>query len=616
MVIKSISIEEQIHWDALQNRFPSIAFELCYGSYEKIPCFYDEKGNVNGKGSRGLIYSEDIEKEIFEWKSSLPLEGINILYVYGIGFGHFYQELKSWLHEKKERKIVFFEDDLGILDSLFRQDLGLEILNDLQLHVYYVADEKMWPHLLEECVQTWLSDHIQWTALPSYFLGRERKIRALGLKLLRKSACVHAKVGESLHYQLLIRNVATNLLHIPISFQANKLKGSFKNIPAVICGAGSSLKEEIGFLKGLEQKALVMAGGSAITALGHYGINPHIAIAVDPNEEEHERLKTSSCFETPFVYSSRLHKEVLSSTNMQMGYLCSNTGGLFEAWVHEKLGIHGKSFALELGEEALSVTTLATAFAVEMGCSPILFCGVDLAYSSGQRYCSGVVPSSAVSWKELEKIKRSRDRVIRRKNIEGKFVPTLIKWVMEASCLGSFARKHKEITFLNLSTQGLPIPNAPVATKEDLMSSHFLHDYDLRGKLRAESEVREFPKDSKELLQKAFKEIKDSFQRSLPLFDELLKEIQEKKEKVDDLSVSLDSGKMSLLEMDLEELPAYFVCFHSVFSVYQGILEWVSSRSIDIDDPKERLRFLENKEKLYKSGEKLAKELLDFFKNY
>ncbi len=616
MVVKSISHEQEIHWDALQSRFPSIAFELCYGSYDKISYFYDEKGELNGKGSKGLIYSDDIAKEMFDWKSSLPLEGIDILYVYGIGFGHFYEELNCWLHEKKERKIIFFEDDLGILDTLFRQDIGLEILNDAQVHIYYVAEEKMWPQLLEKCVQTWMSDQIQWTVLRSYSQGRERKVRSLGLKLLRKSACVHARACESLHYQLLMQNVATNLLYIPISFHANHLKGAFKNIPAVICGAGSSLKSEIGFLKELEQKALVIAGGSAITALGHYGIKPHIAMAVDPNEEEHERLKTSSCFETPFVYSSRLHKEVLSSTNMQMGYLCSNTGGLFEAWVHEKLGIHTQSFALELGEEALSVTTLATAFAVEMGCNPIIFCGVDLAYSSGQRYCSGVMPSSSISWKELEKVKRSRDRVIRRKNIEGKFVPTLIKWVMEASCLGSFARKHKEVTFLNLSTQGLPIPNASVIKQEDLMSSHLFHDYDLRGKLRAESEMAEFPKDSKDLLQKAFKELKESFESSLPLFEEMLKELQEKKKKVDDLSVPVDSGKMSLLEMDLEELPAYFVCFHSVFAVYQGIMKWINEASSAMDDPQERLRFLENKEKLYKSGEKLAKECLDFLKSY
>ena len=201
-------------------------------------------------------------------------------------------------------------------------------------------------------------------------------------------------------------------------------------------------------LKGLDQKALVIAGGSTITALGHYGVRPHIAMAVDPNEEEYERLRTSSCFEVPFLYSARLHKDILSSTHMQMGYLCSNTGGVFEQWMHEKLGNSIASLLLlALGSEALSITTLATAFARELGCDPILFCGVDLAYSNNQQYCPGVISSSSISLKELESVTRSRDRLVRRKNIQGRFVHTLIKWVMEASCLGAYARQHHPVSF-------------------------------------------------------------------------------------------------------------------------------------------------------------------------
>ncbi len=599
MGVKSVFPEQGIDWDTLQARFPAIAFELAYGSYEKT-----------------YHFSDTIEKEIQEWKNSLVLEAIDVLYVYGTGFGYSYKELKSWLHERKERKLVFFEDNISMLDTLFHQDIGSEILIDPQVYFYYVPDEKMWPQIFEECVCRFLSDRIEWTALRSSSAGREKKVRALRLKLFRKSTAVHAKVGELLHYSLLMQNIGVNLFHLPDSFHANQLKGKFKNVPAIICGAGSSLKEEIELLKGLEQKALVIAGGSAITALGHYGIRPHMAMAVDPNEEEYVRLKTSSCFEAPFVYSSRLHKDVLSSTHMQMGYLCSNTGGLFEAWVHDKLGIHTKSFALELGEEALSVTTLATAFAVHMGCNPIIFCGVDLSYSNGQRYCPGVVSSSSVSKKELEKVTRSRDRMIRRKNIKGQFVQTLIKWVMEAACLGSYAKKHPGTQFFNLSKEGLPIPKAQVITKEELLQSFCTHDYDLRGWLRAESEMTEFPQDARLVLDESFTKLKKSFETSSTLFKQMLHELHERKKKVDDLSIPLDSGKMSIIEMDLVEEPAFEVCFQSVFSVYQGILEWVNTSSLSIEGPKERLRFLENKEKVWKSGLKVAEDCLAFLKNY
>ncbi len=614
MVVELSSSKKRIDWDLLQSRYPSIAVELCFGAYEKISPFYDDKGFLNAKSVRGFLYSDDIENEMNQSVASLDLEVLDVLYVYGIGLGHFYRAIQSWLHKSPSRKIIFFEEDLSVLDALFEQEVGGDLLKDSQVHIYYVPRDEMWPDVLEECVNRWMSDQIEWTNLRSYFFQREKKIRGLRLKLLRRSACIHAKIAEALHYPMLMQNIGTNLLQVPSSFHANQLKGKFKNIPAIICGAGYSLGQESEHLKELHQKALIISGGSAITAMSHYRIHPHIAIAVDPNEEEYLRLRASSCFETPFIYSSRLHKEVLSSTNVQMGYLCSNTGGLFEAWMHEKLGIHTKSFALGLGEEALSVTTLATAFAVEMGCNPIIFCGVDLSYSNRQRYCPGVVSSSSVSLKELEKIKKSRDQMVRRKNVEGNYVYTLIKWVMEASCLGEFAKKQDKTSFFNLSSKGIPIPNAPVISWEELMKVHLVHDYDLKGKLQAETQETYFLKEVETVLKAGREELYLSFERSLFLFDRMIEEIQEKKEKVSEKTFSWNSGIISLIEMDLLEEPAYEVCFHMIFSVYQGILDWWTPSQTFEDSPEERLRFLEKKERLWKNGQKVARECLSFLK--
>ena len=598
MLSRVLDCEKEIDWDTLQRRFPAIAFELCYGSYEKISCFQD-----------------DIEKEMREWKDPVFLEGIDILYVYGAGLGHLYKELKDWLHSGKERRIVFFEENIAVLDALFKQDIGSLMLSDLQVHFYYVAEESVWDSLLEECLRTWMSDRIEWIALRSYTVGKEKWLQQIKLKLLRKSSYIHAKTSESMQYHRLIENIAANLLYIPHSFYANQLKGKFKNVPAVICGAGYSLGQEVDLLKQLETKALLIAGGSAITALGHYGIKPHIAMAVDPNEEEYNRLKTISCFETPFVFSSRLYREILPSTHMQMGYLCSNTGGEFEAWVHDKLGIHFESFALKLGAEALSITTLAVAFAVELGCNPIVFCGVDLAYSNSQRYCPGVMPVSSVALKDLEKIKISRDRVVRRKNIEGQFVHTLIKWVMEASCLGSYAKAHPTITFFNLSSKGLPILKAETVARETLMKEFLLHEYDLRGRLHSEAELASFPEEAKFVLEESFKDLRCSFEACLVLFEQMQQEIEKEKMKVQDVSLPMPSGKMSVLEMDLEEQPAYIACLHPIFFVFERMLEWWSPINASLDHPEGRLLFLEKKAQLWKNGKKITQECLCFLRS-
>jgi hypothetical protein len=608
------SVFSGIDWGTLQDRFPSIALVLCYGSYEKIPCYYDANGWLNAKGLKGPLYSDSIAQEMDNWQQSLISEDIDVLYVYGIGLGYGYKQLQSWLHEKQERRIIFFEDDLSVLGVFFEQEISAVFLKDLQVHLYYLSREKDWDSVVEECLHLWMSDRIEWTALNSYMLYNERKVRSLKLRFLRRSTSIQAKVTDYLHQHKLMDNIASNLRKLSGAFFANDLQGKFEGVPAVICGAGSSLAEAIEHLKALDQKALVIAGGSTITALGHYGIRPHIAMAVDPNEEEYERLRMNSCFEVPFVYSARLHKDIIPSTHMQMGYLCSNTGGFFEDWMHERLGIHQESFALELGNEALSITTLATAFARALGCNPIVFCGVDLSYSNNHKYCPGVISSSSISKKELEKVTRSQDRLVRRKNIQGRFVYTLIKWVMEASCIGSYAKSHQP-SFFNLSSQGLPIPGVLAISWEEFLHQYAQRDYDLRGMLHMEAQLASSFEEKQPILEESFEVIRKSFEKCVYLFEQMQEQVQKKKKTVQQDSFSWESGQVHLIELDLLAEPAYSVCLYSTFAIRNQLLNWWTPTR-RLESEQERLQFLEKQELLWKCGKEIAEECLCFLRNY
>jgi len=95
----------------------------------------------------------------------------------------------------------------------------------------------------------------------------------------------------------------------------------------------------------------------------------------------------------------------------------------------------------------------------------------------------------------------------------------------------------------------------------------------------------------------------------------MLQEIEAKIKKQGDLSSSLDSGKMSVIEMDIAEEPAYTVCFQPIFSVYLGILDWWNPSTLSANTQEERLSFLKKKERLWQVGQQAAKESLDFLKN-
>ncbi len=584
--------DSKIAWDLLLSRFPEIGFLLSLDQEEGQDAFHDKEEGTQ------------------EWVDAISLEGVDVLYVYGIGTGSYYLALQKWLEEKKGRTIVFFEENLAILRTLFFSPLGLDILQNPQVHVQLLSNSLSLDDLFEECVKRWISDRVEFVAIPSYSKGQEKKMKKLRLQLLRKSALMSVAITETLHYHRLMENISLNFLTVPESFHVNQWNNICKNIPAIICGAGVSLAEAAKMLQGLDQRALIVAGGSAITALHHFGIRPHIAMALDPNDEEYGRMKSSGSFEIPFIYSSRLHKEVLTSTNVKPGYLCSDTGGAFESWLQEELRIDPLSLGPELGVEALSVTTLAVPLVRFLGCNPILFCGVDLSYKDMQRYPPGVVSSAKVFLAEMQAEKRSMEKLIRKKNAEGHLVYTLVKWVMEASCIGDYAKAHEQTQFFNASFQGLVIPLVPQLPLQEFIKRYCQDQHDIRGRLHVEGEIAKFSDFSGEDVKVAFLKLATSLRRCLPILEDMLQEIERKQKEPFTLKSSMESGKMQLLEMDLLEESSYSICLESVFCVYQRILDRCYPCDPYLDSETVQKNGLEKKKQLWTECLKVLKACL------
>lgn len=617
MELSSVGNEIKINWDLLLSRYPNLSFLLSCGDADGCALFEMEQNWLNARMPDGSsLHQSDIGHEIQNWKDSLDLTGIDILYVYGIGLGYYYKAMQSWLRQRRERVLVFFEDNLSVLDALFRTEIGEVILEDPQVHIFYISHPSEWESVLDECVQRFLGDRIEVTALQSYRERFRLRLNRVRMKLFRKATVVHAFLAEALHYHLLMKNLIANFSHLPVSFHANAFEGKFKDIPVIICGAGPSLAEAIPFLKEMEQKAILIAGGSTITALSRYGIRPHIAMALDPNHEEYLRLKPNSSFEMPFLYSSRVHKDVFQATNAQLGYLCSDTGGVFETWMHEQMDIQSDAVGPDLGIEALSVTTIAVPLARSMGCNPIIFCGVDLAYTGMKRYAPGVMESSEVFLEEMKKDKRAMERLVRKKDKDGKMIYTLVKWVMEASCIGQYAKKHADVLFFNATEKGLPIPHVKTAPLAEIIKEHCKNSYDLRGLIHTEGELARFTAISADSLKESYQRLCQSLEICVPLIEEMVFEIEARLAFASDPSVSLESGRMSLIEMDLQEQVAYEALLQLAFPAYQRLLERIYPSIEPEESAGYRTNYLEKKRHLWSECLKVAQGCLDLIRQY
>lgn len=150
-----------------------------------------------------------------------------------------------------------------------------------------------------------------------------------------------------------------------------ELKGAFTGVPALVVGAGPSLEKNGHLLKAFENRALIFAGGSALNAIDS---EPHFAASIDP-AAPHKQFKTHRFRKTPFCYQSRMSADNFS---LMQGpkLLFPDASSAAINWLHGE----------ETFDSGWTVGNFLTAAALHMGCSPIVFVGMDLCYSKGKKY--------------------------------------------------------------------------------------------------------------------------------------------------------------------------------------------------------------------------------------
>ena len=554
----------------LQARFPEIAFFLSVTPLEERK-----------------IAHERLEQE-------LSLSGIDVLYLYGLSL-EAYLQLKEWLHAERQRALIILEEDLATISAFLNCENATALLSDPQVHLKWF--EKM-DHL-EELVHQFPTDRLEVVALPKQ---RPQKVKRIRLQLLRSSSAFHALLAESLYAHKLFKNLYPNFKRLNTSFFANAMKGVFEGVHAIICGAGPSLAKAAPLLKQLQERALIIAGGSAVAALGHLGVAPHLTMALDPNHEEFLRFKPVHAFETPFLWAGRLFSDVFSTCNGPFGYVRSDTGGLVENWMEEKLGIEAEVIGPDLGKEAFSVTTLAIALATFLGCNPIILVGVDLAFTNLQSYADGVVENKEMNLAQLKKNLRSTDQLLRRRDKQGKSVYTLVKWVMEAESIGAYAENHPERLFLNATEGGISCPHVSNVPLEQIAENYCTKERDIAGLVH--SIIQKNPLQV-EQVEEPLQELLTSLNRSRTLCEELLQEIKRVKE---DIALPLETGKMALLKSDLEQEIAFDCFLHA----QSRALDFLFHRTHPLTEENHRIQFLLREQVRYEQCCSALVEMISF----
>lgn len=226
------------------------------------------------------------------------------------------------------------------------------------------------------------------------------------------------------------------------------LKGAFKGVPALIVGAGPSLEKNGHLIKEFEQRALIFAGGSALNVIG---IEPHFAASID-KEAPYEQFKRHPYSETPFCYQSRM-----STANYALVHgeklLFPDSSSQALNWLYEEESLDG----------GWTVGNFLTAVADILGCSPIIFVGMDFCYAEGRKYAQ-IDAQNSEGLIRIGDCVTQRDWLMAAKWMEGRGINAteggLMPSVSLAEVLKSCTKEWDLRTRVHNAIQQLPIRQA------------------------------------------------------------------------------------------------------------------------------------------------------------
>jgi len=380
----------------------------------------------NGQKKLATLHSTyNPEREGMSFAQEVLAEKAKIYWIYGFGFGYHIESICRGL--PADSLLVVFEQRVDVFGkALSSRDLT-DLIKNPNIRLIVNSDHRILAKELAKLISN--NEDVRFTChLPSVNILSNKiedfKFFLLDLNL-RKS--ISPEVLQSLEGNS-VENRANIKQNVGLFF--NK----FRDMPIIIVCAGPSLDKNIMLLKDLENKALIMCVGKALKPLLNRGIMPHFIISIDPGEETYEQIRGLEGLDIPLILLAT------GCSIIGVKYL----GPKFIACQYEEYLDPGQQeYLIKTGG---SVSTTALDIAIRMGCSPIIFIGQDLAYTSNKHHCENSVHESL----GVNYLKNMRMVM----GWEGREIPTTLGMISFNKWVQNRVREEHDIIFINATEGG------------------------------------------------------------------------------------------------------------------------------------------------------------------
>jgi len=187
---------------------------------------------------------------------------------------------------------------------------------------------------------------------------------------------------------LTAENVLKNMVSILHASAADLLFKSLKGYPALVIAAGPSLDKNISNIRTFKDRALLIAVDTALKPLAAEGITPDMVVSVDPSAANLKKITSiprASLDQIPLIFSPHVRHEIPSHFHGPKFVF-----GMPNSLIRWALSHLGEVKELPYG---FSVAHYAFYLAREMEADPIIFVGLDLAfthYRAHAKNCSNI----------------------------------------------------------------------------------------------------------------------------------------------------------------------------------------------------------------------------------
>ncbi len=368
----------------------------------KVP---DAKGNLT------LLCSQyDPKDEAKAFARGVETEGMESFAILGLGLAYHVEALFE--AASPEALLFIFEPNVGLAKAVLEaRDLSTLLANPrIHLVVGDLAEvfDRQDPHIVPLFMgYRFVKHEVSLRLAPQAFSDIQKAI--VELMEYGETALLTAMTISYLTKQ----NLCMNLPEYAFSPGVSALKDSWKGRPAVVIAAGPSLGKQLPLLKEVKGRAALICVGTALKPCLKAGVVPDLAATLDYSKLSAKYLEGIENAEVPLVVDPKGNWQAIESYPGPK-YFTQNP--FLDALLDHQAGRDRGS--LDTGG---TVANLCYSLASLLGADPVIFVGLDLAYTHHTTHLPGTaiheqwMPElnrfSTLHLKEWEQLARIRSRL-------------------------------------------------------------------------------------------------------------------------------------------------------------------------------------------------------------